>query len=58
MDDLAFLSRQLSVFFVIVVYQFHAIKFIFPYLLLCKQGSNPLGAKVIRLDVQMKGERE
>ena len=43
-------------FFVVVVYRFHAIKFIFPYLVQCKRGSNPQGVEVMRLDIQMKGE--
>ena len=43
-------------FFVIVVYRFHTIKFTNPYLLYTKQGSNPQGDEIIRIDIQMKGK--
>ena len=38
------------------MYQFHTIQIIISYLEECKQGSNPQGAEVMRLDVPMKGD--
>ena len=41
-------------FSIVVVYQFHVIKFIISYLLYCEQRLNSHRSEVMRLNYQMK----